>query len=661
MHVSIKQIVRITALWIQVRRIDCELCAKPFRYLASDSRKEEDSVPWPASAAEIELLARKVGHRLEEQLFLTGRAKREGVARCPHCKRYQPWMVSRSRSHWLSLGAGVGFFAGTFLGVVSMFALESAHSLPVGLPLFAGSSGIAAGLAYGWRRSLKSGPSSEARDLRSMDDAEYAAFVERGKTTGRDPTVAWHSLLGVTTRKGVVVVPLATRDDAGPGKPAPLPDTVPIKKAAAFLSALFLVLAILATVVGHRSLDASFQPVTAQTTLARDLVAKGRIAEADSSMQEAVRLLNVAVSNVRSAPLLTKLPGVVARCAEERDKVEALAREVSARKQVLHGIVALLPAKWDREALQRVRDAIASTKRCPTLDALATAADQLDRDDVAGATKTVAALEGALGPGSPRPAFAKAATLERLRPSFEVIARTLRREGPRAASELMNGATDEEVAPIVANLRACLSHLGFDDTKKARSFFEELARALPENATEIAPFRLALELAEGRYVGNEKLKALAPSIAATASEIATSTRARPKFSPAVRGKALLLDRKGTIHPGFWGLPDELRAQPDEPMTVFLVRSLREEERGFYPETATEEALGRPLPGTATFRGILTHLEVAVVLWPEQELVGVAELEVPPPKFIVHVRGTEPARNGDINVELRRWIASLPRR
>lgn len=208
-----KKKARFTAMWAQPRRIRCACCHDVFVYLAVDTLSVE-AWTFRGEGSDQRLL-------VEGRLKLSAEVERVeqtsglGLALCPHCHRYQQWMVGQAR--WASVC--VGLFVGAVVGLCSAVMHEFwrlSSSAPFDL-LFAACAtvlGVAGGAALGylWALALGPGTGPQSREDRgARTESEWSAFASQHAV----PAAVWFEELGRPLPQDAIFSPLAFRDEVG--------------------------------------------------------------------------------------------------------------------------------------------------------------------------------------------------------------------------------------------------------------------------------------------------------------------------------------------------------------------------------------------------------------------------------------------------------------
>ncbi|MBI3723584.1 hypothetical protein HY251_06475 [bacterium] len=202
------------AIWAQPRRIKCEHCHESFVYLAW-GRVGATVEAWRGTAAASNLpgLGRE---RISQLVAKASSKKRMGAALCPHCRRYQEWMIraSRSRPFWWSVIVGVlsGATAGALysLNVGPVKPLDAIFQEIFEATAIGASAGVGLGLLLGSIFGLASGVQLEREELGSLTEKEWEELVGRQR---RQPAIAFFARLGRKRKASVELVPLPLRDE----------------------------------------------------------------------------------------------------------------------------------------------------------------------------------------------------------------------------------------------------------------------------------------------------------------------------------------------------------------------------------------------------------------------------------------------------------------
>jgi hypothetical protein len=208
MPVIVYKTLDLHVLYVQARRILCELCREPFTYVLGD-RKTFNVTGVPIVSSD-DGMRREAMKKASAGLTKVARSKNAGQALCPHCKRYQPWMVSHSRM----TGMGCGFLGGIVLaGLLAIFAgiwfqWSSEWMLLVTV------AGAATGLAVGKVHSLDGGPQLK-EDQRSLPDQDVPGLLERCRSGGYEPFLFWYLALGNKVKEKEALISLGIADVSG--------------------------------------------------------------------------------------------------------------------------------------------------------------------------------------------------------------------------------------------------------------------------------------------------------------------------------------------------------------------------------------------------------------------------------------------------------------
>lgn len=202
------KVMQLSSVWVQIRRILCEACRQPFNYLARGDRLTK-VYGLPLLQPDSQL-RRALQHELDKAHQRIARGRRAGEACCPHCGRFQSWMITRSR---LS-GIWNGLWGGGALGLGVAFAatlLQLAPRPPGPLWLGCLLIGAALGAAAGLLTSLPS-DAQDDDDPGALPDPVLAELLKECREQGVDPALAWYTALGGELTEKVPVIPLQTVD-----------------------------------------------------------------------------------------------------------------------------------------------------------------------------------------------------------------------------------------------------------------------------------------------------------------------------------------------------------------------------------------------------------------------------------------------------------------
>jgi hypothetical protein len=195
----------MSACWVQVRQITCGYCNDEFVYLATGNESVRTTgLPVVSGTDAMRASART---DLTKRLSRLGNSPRKGEARCPHCQRYQRWMVmsSRLRRVWQGIvwGPIVGILATIVVG--RFFFHDSSSPFAVAALTIAGFPG---GVCWAILGGLPTGASQEGADRRSMTPEDYREFAQACRRKDADPALTWFRNIGGKVQRSTVVVPL---------------------------------------------------------------------------------------------------------------------------------------------------------------------------------------------------------------------------------------------------------------------------------------------------------------------------------------------------------------------------------------------------------------------------------------------------------------------
>lgn len=208
MPIIVYKTLDLNVLYVQARRILCEFCRQPFTYLLGD-RKTFNVTGVPIVSSD-DGMRKEAMKKASAGLAKVARAKNTGQALCPHCKRYQKWMVSQSRM----TAMGCGFLGGIALaGIVALLAgiwFQWSSEVILGVTV----AGAIAGLVVGKLSSLDASP-QQKEDGRSLRDDEVPGFLKRSVQEGYEPFLFWYLTLGNKAKEKEALVSLGVSDLSG--------------------------------------------------------------------------------------------------------------------------------------------------------------------------------------------------------------------------------------------------------------------------------------------------------------------------------------------------------------------------------------------------------------------------------------------------------------
>ena len=199
----------LKVLYVQARRILCEYCRQPFTYVLGE-RKTFNVTGIPIVSSD-EGMQGEATKKAASSLAKIDKEKNKGVSLCPHCKRYQGFMVTHSQM----MGLGCGFLGG--LGIVGFAAMMASiwfmwsSTVVMGLTL----GGSALGLAIGKKWALDRGPHRDLEDQRALKDDEVPDLLARCQQEGDEPFLHWHLAVGEEPAEDEAFLSLGIRDTSG--------------------------------------------------------------------------------------------------------------------------------------------------------------------------------------------------------------------------------------------------------------------------------------------------------------------------------------------------------------------------------------------------------------------------------------------------------------
>jgi hypothetical protein len=178
---------------VQARRIDCEHCRHPYVYLVGENLTG-DATTGIGETADADARTR-VQAVLMKGLCAAGLRERYGHGLCPHCRRYQMWMVRDSIRRQLGMCVVLGLVAG---GAAMVMSAGIVGEITATMAVLCFTIGALSGALAGRLRAISVGPHDELLDRLSVPDDEV---TERLGMDRRDPQaigdrmLAWY--LGV--------------------------------------------------------------------------------------------------------------------------------------------------------------------------------------------------------------------------------------------------------------------------------------------------------------------------------------------------------------------------------------------------------------------------------------------------------------------------------
>lgn len=202
----------------QGRRIRCQHCDQTFHYLACGVKLiNVAGLPLLSSdKAMREALVDKAVSTVK----IMAKGRRLGEAACPHCGRFQNWMVRRVKLLRAGVAALIGSFVGAFGGCMVWM---SGRSLDTGIAMLQMTVGATLGAfvaaCVGWllpaRRRQERGA-----DAQSATDEAFGRRLLEWDRAGADPWLSWFVSAGGGCPREGVIVSLGLVDTTG----GPVPD-----------------------------------------------------------------------------------------------------------------------------------------------------------------------------------------------------------------------------------------------------------------------------------------------------------------------------------------------------------------------------------------------------------------------------------------------------
>lgn len=196
---------------LQGRRIACEHCGGAYTYLAGEQRKF--STTGTVLVDSDERMSQALAKRARKHLLEQDRRPRWGEGLCPHCRRYQRWMVRSSRVG-PSLRWGIGLFLASWC-----FSPVAAGSIggPAGTAvlLLVPAAAGALGVWIGFRRALPAGVARGREDPFSITDDDARGLLRHCRAIDGDPLLEWYLHVHEGFPGDELVLPIGFRDLTG--------------------------------------------------------------------------------------------------------------------------------------------------------------------------------------------------------------------------------------------------------------------------------------------------------------------------------------------------------------------------------------------------------------------------------------------------------------
>jgi hypothetical protein len=209
MPVIVYKTLDLNILYVQGRRILCEFCRQPFTYVLGE--RKTFNVTGVPMISNDEGMRKDAMKKASAGLAKVAQSKNQGQALCPHCKRYQGWMVRQSKM----VGLGCGFLGGIaiagLLAIVTGIWFEWSSEVIFGVTI--GGSILGVVLGHFW--SLDSNPQRDQNDQRAIRDDEVPGLLSRCTKDGYEPFLFWYLTLGNKTNEQEALVSLGVADSSG--------------------------------------------------------------------------------------------------------------------------------------------------------------------------------------------------------------------------------------------------------------------------------------------------------------------------------------------------------------------------------------------------------------------------------------------------------------
>jgi hypothetical protein len=209
MPVIVYKTLTLNIRYAQIRRIVCSHCHQTFSYVWDD-RQDFEAKGIPVVSSD-EGMRRSAMKKAVAALSKIAQNPDKGMALCPHCKCFQPWMV---RSGLMTL-LGCGGDGALVLASAIAFAAGVWGGAGNGVILAIIIGGTVLGLVLASRLAPRKGPHPQREDPAAKADPEIGSFLEKCQQEGVDPVLAWHLAAGSKVSEVEAFVSLGVLDKTG--------------------------------------------------------------------------------------------------------------------------------------------------------------------------------------------------------------------------------------------------------------------------------------------------------------------------------------------------------------------------------------------------------------------------------------------------------------
>lgn len=195
MPVIVYKTMTVDLTYAYGRRINCEHCEEPFTYLHHDNQSAQVT-GLPLINSDDKMRENAVKQAMKSLAKIADK-KRIGQATCPHCRKYQQWMIRSAQT----TGLGCGFLAGIALGLALCFFIRwLAGWENVLYSVFIPTAIISVISAFVCMfcninpdEYLKD---ESKKDPRSMTDEDLDEYLAKCDAEDYDPAKFWYLMLG---------------------------------------------------------------------------------------------------------------------------------------------------------------------------------------------------------------------------------------------------------------------------------------------------------------------------------------------------------------------------------------------------------------------------------------------------------------------------------
>ncbi|HEU4394413.1 MAG TPA: hypothetical protein VFS92_02540 [Planctomycetota bacterium] len=198
---------------LQGRRVACAHCKGRYTYLARETHKVSSS--GVVLLASDEKLTDAMNRAARKFVLKQDRRARWGAGMCPHCRRWQGWMVRSSRLlPSFAWGFGCLLLGLCFSGIFHRHFPEGAAGTATVILCWAGAAALGVWIAF--LRGLPSGVAKAGRvDEFSIHDDDARGLLLHARAVDGNPLVEWYLHVLEKPPNDEVLIPAGFRDLTG--------------------------------------------------------------------------------------------------------------------------------------------------------------------------------------------------------------------------------------------------------------------------------------------------------------------------------------------------------------------------------------------------------------------------------------------------------------